>query len=110
MFLDQWGRPCHSGASKEQPSSIVWWKRLRKENRGRDNFPIIGFKYLRKTAGDMIRKLSDSDTSSAFLSHADDIIERAYTNKDWEKLHAATDALRSQLFAAFDPPKMRLAV
>jgi hypothetical protein len=57
----------------------------------------VTFRYLRKTAADMVRKLSDRDTSEAMLSHSNDGMAKAYTNHDWQKLAVALRGLHRQL-------------
>src|SRR5205823_4638 len=60
---------------------------------------------LRKTGGNLVRKFSDGETASVFLSHgtpckADSLLD-LYTNKDFSKVFAALDAVGRHLAPMF---------
>ncbi len=62
---------------------------------------VLGFKYLRKTASQLIRNASDKDTSEAFLAHSDKTMGRAYNNANMKKLSKALRKVRVQLEPMF---------
>jgi integrase len=80
-----------------------WWARLVK----RAGVRPLTFRFLRKTAADMVRKLSDRDTSEAMLAHSNEGVAKFYTNHDWEKLANALKLLRQQLQPMFNLPYER---
>jgi len=60
----------------------------------------LSFKYLRKTGSDMVRSLSDLETSQAFLAHSgQSVAERHYNNRDFARLNKAMLAM----FKALEP-------
>jgi len=61
----------------------------------------LSFKYLRKTGADMLRKLSDKDTSETYLAHAERSMARHYSNPDYAKVDIALATLRSNLEPMF---------
>jgi integrase len=61
----------------------------------------LGFKYLRKTASQLIRNVSDKDTSEAFLAQPDKTMGRAYNNANMNKLLKALRKVRVQLEPMF---------
>jgi site-specific recombinase XerD len=65
----------------------------------------LSFRYLRKTAGQLIRNVSDGETAGIFLCHgnpvpSDDLLD-VYTNRDFAKVHAALDRVHELLRPMF---------
>lgn len=81
-----------------QDKVMMWWRPLV----ARAGVRLLGFRFLRKTAADMVRKLSDRDTSEAMLAHANDGMAAHYTNHDWGKLTDALKKLYEQLQPIFE--------
>ena len=65
----------------------------------------LPFRFLRKTAADLLRKETDRDTSEAFLAHVNDGVSKFYTNHDWDKLAAGLRLLHVRLRPIFDVPE-----
>jgi integrase len=97
VFVGPNGRPPVRFHPKGRSDCVApWWSRLVK----RAGVQPLTFRYLRKTAADMVRKLSDKDTSEAMLSHSNGGVVKVYSNHDWAKLEAALRGLHQQLLPA----------
>lgn len=104
VFLTTAGKPpvrFYRTGRADQVTS--WWFRLVR----RANVRPLTFRYLRKTGADMVRKLSDRDTSEAMLAHSNEGVSKFYTNHDWEKLADALRLLREQLDPLFHVAQAR---
>jgi integrase len=79
-----------------------WLKRVRKDYR---DFPPLGFKYLRKTAATLMRRLAGGEVASIFLAHGkatgDDLLE-VYAQRPFRRVHKALRKLRRRLQPVFD--------
>ena len=60
----------------------------------------LGFKFLRKTSSDLIRRIAGKDTAEVFLAHVDPTMGRHYHNPDFKRLSKALRKLRSRLWPA----------
>jgi hypothetical protein len=83
----------------------AWNKLLDRVVKDHPSFRRLSFKHLRKTAGQLIRNMSDGETAGVFLSHgqpvkSDDLLD-AYTNRDFSKVFAALDRVHLQLAPMF---------
>jgi hypothetical protein len=77
----------------------LWPKRYRAPVKVRR----LSFKYLRKTGGNLVRRLSGRERADVFLAHADPTMARPYTNKDFKALAKTLDKLRQQLVPVLGP-------
>lgn len=84
----------------------VWrslYDRVRKDY---PNFKFLPFKFLRKTAGQMVQDLSDGETSGVFQCRGkrvetDELSDR-YTRRDFRKVFEANARVRQHLQPMFD--------
>jgi integrase len=63
----------------------------------------LPFKYLRKTSGDLVRRIGGKDMAEVFLSHADQTMARVYTNRDFKRLDKALRKMRRRLEPVLGP-------
>ena len=61
----------------------------------------LGFKYLRKTGADMIRKIGGLEVSEAYLAHSEKTLARVYSNRDFDKLADALGIMETELKTVF---------
>jgi integrase len=61
----------------------------------------LGFKYLRKTGADMIRKIGGLEVSEAYLAHSEKTLARVYSNRDFDKLADALRTMEAELAKVF---------
>ncbi len=61
----------------------------------------LGFKYLRKTGADMIRKIGGLEVSEAYLAHSERTLARVYSNRDFDKLGVALRTMEAELATVF---------
>jgi integrase len=61
----------------------------------------LGFRYLRKTGADMIRKIGGLEVSEAYLAHSEKTLARFYSNRDFDKLADALGIMETKLAAVF---------
>jgi integrase len=61
----------------------------------------LGFKYLRKTGADMIRKIGGLEVSEAYLAHSERTLARVYSNRDFDKLADALRTMEAKLKTVF---------
>jgi hypothetical protein len=79
-----------------------WNKLLQRTTRNEASFnSSLSFKYLRKTAGQLVREVSDGETAGVFLAHgtpvsSDDLLD-AYTRRVFDRVFAANAAVRDLL-------------
>jgi hypothetical protein len=70
----------------------------------------LGFKYLRKTGSDLVRRVGGIEAAEAFLSHAERSVSRVYNNRDFERLADHLTEVRKRLDRVFaDPEEKRRA-
>lgn len=85
--------------------SNVWNNLLRRVRKDNPSFRFLSFKYLRKTAAQMIQALSNHYVASVFLFHgkrAADGQLTAYTNADYQLVFDAQAKMRIQLQPIFE--------
>lgn len=63
----------------------------------------LGYKHLRKTGSDMIRRIAGKDTAEVYLAHADPTLARVYNNRDFKKLAKALRKMRRALEPVLGP-------
>lgn len=107
-FLTSGDKPLvwYNDTNKMDSVKLVWARLLKKCPTVRP----LSYKYLRKTASQIIRDLSDLETSQAFLAHAgQSVAERHYNNRCFDKLDAALVRMRKHLKPMFAPVKLASA-
>lgn len=77
--------------------------RIRKDHK---DFRFLPFKFLRKTAGQLVQKVSGGETASVFQSRgqwvvSDELSDR-YTQRPFDEVYAALAVVRQQLQPMFD--------
>lgn len=103
LFTTESGLPYNARtASGNKPNKIPsLWNNLHKKLAGKCR--KLAFKFLRKTSGDMVRRIADGETMGIHLTHGhpvkSDTLADIYTNRPFDKVFAATDMIRKQLFA-----------
>jgi hypothetical protein len=74
--------------------------RIQQDQEQRD-FRRLGFKFIRKTAAQLVRGVSDGETTATFLCHrqavATDNLADAYTRRDFSKVDQALGAVNAML-------------
>jgi hypothetical protein len=101
-FLSEDGKPLvwYNEKNKMDSVKLVWARLLKKCPTVRP----LSFKFLRKTASQIIRDLSDLETSQAFLAHTgQSVAERHYNNRSFEKVTSALLQMRLHLAKMFEP-------
>jgi integrase len=61
----------------------------------------LGFRHLRKTGADMIRRIGGLEVSEAYLAHSEKTLARVYSNRDFDKLADALGTMEAELAAVF---------
>lgn len=108
LLLTETGRPLSeptAGNNRNNKIPNAWGKLLKRIHKDHADFRKLSFNKLRKTAGNLVRKFSDGETASVFLSHGtpcctDDLLD-FYTDKDFSKVFLALDAVRLHLGPMF---------
>lgn len=102
VFVGRGGEPLVTIDECNRRDTIQhWWYKLVHAAGSR----YLPFRFLRKTAADLLRKETDRDTSEAFLAHVNDGVSKFYTNHDWDKLAAGLRLLHARLRPIFDVPE-----
>ncbi|MEO0511755.1 MAG: hypothetical protein AAF108_02520 [Planctomycetota bacterium] len=57
----------------------------------------LGFRYLRKTGADAIKRMGSLEESEMYLSHAEPGINKVYANRNWDRMWACLQQLRAEL-------------
>jgi hypothetical protein len=57
----------------------------------------LGFRFLRKTGADAIKRLATLEESEMYLAHAEPGINKAYANRNWGRMWGCLRQLRLQL-------------
>lgn len=83
------------------------WNRLHEQiTKAHPDFRFLPFKYLRKTAAQLIRQASDGETAGVFLCHGQpvksDDLSDAYTNRPFNRVAEALAKVHTQLKRVFD--------
>jgi hypothetical protein len=108
LLVTEKGRPfggqTASGNRNQRIQNI--WKRLRDRiAKDRAAFPALSFNKLRKTAGDLVKRVSDGETAGVFLSHGQtvksDTLADVYTNRHFDRVFAALERVREMLSPVF---------
>jgi hypothetical protein len=82
------------------------WRRLR-ERVGKDHsgFPTLSFNKLRKTSGDLVKRVSDGEIAGVHLCHGQtvrtDDLSDLYTNRHYDKVFKALEAVAELLAGMF---------
>ena len=110
LILSEDGTPLVKQTAKGNRASRIanlWTSdlthRIRKD---KDGFRALSFNKIRKTAGNMIRNLSDGEVAGVFLCHGepvrtDDLID-IYTNRPFAKVFKAIRLARERLQPVFE--------
>lgn len=108
LLVSSTGRPLAArttGGNKGTRIPNIWENLMRTCVRAQPNFRCLPIKYLRKTASNMVRKVSDGEIAGMFLMHGQpvrgDMLANVYSNKPWDKLDAATEQVRTMLAPMF---------
>lgn len=83
-----------------------WAKLLARTAKNEPDFTRnLSFKYLRKTAGQLVREASDGETAGVFLAHATPVVSDnlldTYTRRVFDRVFAANQAAREELAGMF---------
>ena len=96
LILNNNGMPLDKQSLRGNPSRQIPNSFARLKQRIRDDENAISdlpFKYLRKTAGDLMRRFSDGEVAAVFLLHGQpvkaDRLSDAYTNRPFGKVYEA---------------------
>jgi hypothetical protein len=108
LLLTETGRPLSeptAGNNRNNKIPNAWGKLLGRIRKDRSEFRKLSFNKLRKTAGNLVRQFADGETAFVFLSHgtpckAGDLLD-LYTNKNFNKVFLALDAVRLHLAPMF---------
>jgi hypothetical protein len=108
LLLTETGRPLSeptAGNNRNNKIPNAWGKLLGRIRKDHGEFRKLSFNKLRKTAGNLVRQFADGETAFVFLSHgtpckADDLLD-LYTNKNFNKVFLALDAVRLHLAPMF---------
>lgn len=57
----------------------------------------MGFRFLRKTGANAIKRLGGLEESEMYLAHQEPGLNKAYANRNWERLWKCLDGFRKQL-------------
>jgi hypothetical protein len=107
LVLTKDGKPVWTPTARGNPNRFVanaWAKLLNRVRKDHADLPRLGFKYLRKTAATLVRRLAGGEAASMFLSHgratADDLLD-IYAAKPFGKVFKACRRLRKVLEPVF---------
>lgn len=86
--------------------SNTWAKVVKRARKDYPTFRPLPFKYLRKTAGQLVQDVSDGEVAAVFMCRGkrvitDDLIDR-YTKRPFEKVFGALATVRTTLQPMFD--------
>jgi integrase len=103
LVLTRHGNPLHqqtAGGNANQAVANAWGKLNRRIRKEQDWAGGLGFKYLRKTASSLIRRLSSGETASMFLAHgratSDELLD-VYAQRPFGRVFRALRLLRKKL-------------
>jgi hypothetical protein len=84
----------------------MWNRLLDRVQKQKPHFRRLSFKYLRKTAGQLVRDRSNGEITAVFLCHgqpvAGDELSDDYTNRPFDKVAETLDGVRCDLQPMFD--------
>lgn len=108
FFVTTSGRSLMATTTSNNRTTIIakaWDRLYRRVLKDHSDFPRLSFNKLKKTAGNLIKKLEDGETAGVFhcrgkTVHADELQDR-YTDRDFAKLHDAIERMRSFLAPMF---------
>ena len=89
----------YHGGVRTDTVATAWTKLVKKAG-----VTKLGFKHLRKTGADMIRKIAGLEVSETYLAHSEKSLARFYSNPDYAKVAAALAKMREELAAMFVEP------
>ncbi|MBX9679032.1 MAG: hypothetical protein K2X38_09740 [Gemmataceae bacterium] len=114
VFVSDRGKPFNAPTRTGNKSSRIpnlWSNLLRTVQKQTGTFRRLPFKYLRKTAGDIIRQVSDGEVVGVFLCHGNpvrtDSLSDVYTNRPFGKVFAAIEKVQDLLSPMFAPFPIR---
>lgn len=90
-----------SDANKTDSVGMAWTRMMRRVHRKHEWVRTLGFKFLRKTGSDLVRRVGGVEMAEAFLSHAERSVSRVYNNRDWERLDECLGQVRVMLDPMF---------
>ena len=98
VLLTRNGKPYVSYGSGYRIDAIAqaWQKLVKKAGVAK-----LGFRFLRKTGADMIRKIGGLEVSEAYLAHSEKTLARVYSNRDFDKLADALGIMEAELATVF---------
>jgi hypothetical protein len=106
LVLTKKGRPLSltAGSNRNMAIPNAWNILTKRVQKDHPEFRRLSFNKLRKTAIDLVRKLSDGETAGIFACHgqvvSDDLLER-YANRHFAKVFEAIDRLYKVLEPVF---------
>lgn len=62
-----------------------------------DGVRPLGFRFLRKTSADAMKRIGGLEVSEMFLAHQEPGLNKAYANRDWPRMHRALCEYRNTL-------------
>ena len=97
-LLTRYGKPYvrYKGSARTDAIGQAWQKLITKAG-----IRKLGFKYLRKTGADMVRKIGGLEVSEAYLAHSEKTLARVYSNRDFDKLAEALRTMEAELREMF---------
>lgn len=109
LLVSDRGKPFYrltAGGNRAQRFSRIWCDLTKRIQADHAEFPKLSFGKLRKTAGDIVRQISDGETASVFLCHgrpvgADELLE-VYTNRPFGRLFDVLKQVEKKLQPIFD--------
>lgn len=108
LFVTKSGRSLMATTKSNNRTTIIakaWDNLYDRVLKDHDNFPKLSFNKLKKTAGNLIKRLSDGETAGVFHCRGrtvktDDLQDR-YTDRDFAKVHDTIDQMRTFLAPMF---------
>jgi hypothetical protein len=107
LVLTRQGLPLHrqtAGGNANRNIANAWAKLVRRVKKDGHELPPLGFKFLRKTASSLLRKLAGGETASLFLAHgratSDELLD-VYAQRPFGKVFKACRRLRKKLAPMF---------
>ena len=93
-LLTRNGKPLVEYTGRSRKDAICQsWAKLRKKA----GVNALGFKHLRKTGADIIRKIASVEVSESYLAHSEKTLARVYSNPDFDKLADALAEMETKL-------------
>ncbi len=110
VFVTEGGFSLIAPTKGNNPSANIpraWYRLLNRVEKHHPEFKRLGFHHLRKTAGNLIRRLSDGETMGVFLRHGkpvkSDPLAGTYSNPVFSRVFEAQDRLWELLKDIFTP-------